>query len=60
MGEVISLGEKRKEAEGQPKVEMSETDLELIQKKNAANAERLKKERAKSNKGVIRSYRLKH
>lgn len=31
-----------------------------VMKRNAENATRLKREREKSNKGVIRSYRLKH
>lgn len=31
-----------------------------VMKRNAENASRLKREREKSNKGVIRSYRLKH
>lgn len=31
-----------------------------IQRRNEENRQRLKKEREKANKGVIRSYRLKH
>lgn len=34
-------------------------DLEAIAKKNRANDERVRKERANANKGVLRSYRLK-
>lgn len=35
------------------------TDWEEIMKKNKENAERVKKERAKQNKGVLYSYRIK-
>jgi hypothetical protein len=31
-----------------------------VMKRNADNASRMKREREKANKGVIRSYRLKH
>lgn len=33
---------------------------EEIQRRNEENRQRMKKEREKANKGVIRSYRLKH
>ena len=35
-------------------------DFEAVMRRNAENKQRLSKERKKSNKGVIRSYRLKH
>lgn len=35
-------------------------DFESIMKKNAENKYRQNRDRAKSNRGVIRSYRLKH
>ncbi len=35
-------------------------DFETVMRRNAENKQRLSKERKKSNKGVIRSYRLKH
>lgn len=34
--------------------------LEAIAKKNKEKTEKLKKERAKANKGTLRSYRIKH
>ncbi len=35
-------------------------DWETTMKRNAENASRMKNDRNKANKGVIRSYRLKH
>ena len=42
------------------KKETESFDFEAIMKKNAENSGRQAKERSKSNRGVIRSYRLKH
>ena len=36
------------------------SSFEEIARKNRANEERLKKERAKANKAVLRSYRIKN
>ena len=50
----------------QPKVDETEEDkkarlaLSEVQRKNAEKKARLASEREKANKGVIRSYRLKH
>jgi hypothetical protein len=35
-------------------------DFEEIMRRNTENKNRMQKERSKSNRGVIRSYRLKH
>jgi hypothetical protein len=35
-------------------------DWDTVMKRNADNASRMKNDRNKANKGVIRSYRLKH
>ena len=40
--------------------EEEELSFEEIIKKNEENAERIKKDRMKANKGVTRSYRLKY
>lgn len=53
---IKSLGDDNKSEDEAP----SEFTLVAIQKKNAENKKRLEEERAKANKGVIRSYRLKH
>ncbi len=60
MGDVIELGKKRDNTEPTVKAESTDTDLEAIAKRNAANAKRMKEDRERANKGVIRSYRLKH
>jgi hypothetical protein len=59
MSEIIELKKKRdqKKEEVKPAEELS---FEEVVKRNKENAERMKKEREKANKGVIRSYRLKH
>ena len=58
---VISLADRKAKKEtdvsADPQVEVS---FEEIIKKNKEIAERQKKDREKANKGVIRSYRLKH
>ncbi len=64
---VVSLAD-RNNAKKKSEEENSGEDAELapdfgwsdVMKRNAENASRLKKEREKANKGVIRSYRLKH
>lgn len=64
MSEVISLNKKREEK--QQTVTVDEThpkpaeNFAETMRRNAENAARIKKEREKANKGVIRSYRLKH
>lgn len=59
---VVSLNKKREEKEKEitVKPETNETAFAEIVRKNKEKAERMKKEREKENKGVIRSYRLKH
>ena len=61
---VISIGDAKKEQESNNIVpikepEKSETDFSKVMAENAAKQERLKKERAKSNASVTKSYRLK-
>jgi hypothetical protein len=58
MSEVIELKKKKEEkaVEVKPTEELS---FEEVVKRNKENAERMKKDREKANKGVIRSYRLK-
>lgn len=62
-GKVVKLARLKKSKEGQnnkdTKEEVSFTFNEII-KRNAENRARVEQERKKSNKGVIRSYRLKH
>ena len=59
---VISLSERSQKPANQTEQVESATDFdwENVQKRNNENLSRLKKEREKANKGVIRSYRLKH
>tara|TARA_B100001094_G_C18127281_1_gene770213 strand:- start:84 stop:278 length:195 start_codon:yes stop_codon:yes gene_type:complete len=40
-------------------IEESDLSFEEIAKRNLENRERMRRDRAKANKGVIRSYRLK-
>lgn len=63
---VISLAERAKgnsaaqPAETVTPVAPQDFDWSTIMKKNSENGNRLQGDRAKANKGVIRSYRLKH
>lgn len=62
-GKVVSLFGRAKEAPA--KAEKNEEtqedyDFEAIMKRNADNRNRLSKDRKKANRGVVRSYRLKH
>lgn len=60
---VVSLKEKREEKQQettQTTQPQTETDFAEIMKRNKEKEERLKKERAKNNQSVTRSYRLKH
>ena len=50
----------KKESITQKKDTKEEFDFEAIMKKNMNNSGRQARERSKSNRGVIRSYRLKH
>ncbi len=54
--------EKKKANENSSEEDVAAEDFTWsdVMKRNAENASRLKRERDKSNKGVIRSYRLKH
>ncbi|SMF38075.1 hypothetical protein [Pseudobacteriovorax antillogorgiicola] len=59
---VVSIFDRPKKAE-KPTAKTKEDesyDFETIMKKNAENSGRQQKERSKANRGVIRSYRLKH
>jgi hypothetical protein len=56
MGEVVSIFSRKKKEEPTEKKELSfEEQTEL----NRQNEERLKKERAKANQDVLKSYRIK-
>lgn len=58
---VVSLADRKNKKESEPKAEaQTETSFEETIRKNKETAERMKKDREKANKGVIRSYRLKH
>lgn len=50
----------KKIVEEEEKEEEEILSMEEVALKNKRNKERLEKERKKANKGVIRSYRLKH
>lgn len=64
---VVSINE-RNQSKKKNEAEASGTETEVatdfgwsdVMKRNAENRSRLKEEREKANKGVIRSYRLKH
>lgn len=64
MSNVVSLNKKREEKENTITVDethsKTEENFAETMRRNAENAARMKKEREKANKGVIRSYRLKH
>lgn len=55
---VVSIFSKKKDTENVSESKELETFEEVI-KRNKETAERMKKDREKANKGVIRSYRLK-
>ncbi len=60
---VVSIFDRPRTTSEKSKTEKTENedfDFETIMKKNAENKFRLNRDRAKSNRGVIRSYRLKH
>lgn len=61
---VVSLLERsqnrKKESDQKDTNNVENYDFETAMKRNAENQARMKKERSKSNRGVIRSYRLKH
>lgn len=58
MSEIIEFKKKKEEKKEDIKP-AEELSFEEVVKRNKENAERMKKEREKANKGVIRSYRLK-
>ena len=58
MSKVVNLFD-RKVEEKKEETEEETMSFEEIMRRNAENKERMRKERAKANKGVIRSYRLK-
>jgi hypothetical protein len=58
MSKVINLFDREVE-EKKEETEEETMSFEEIMRKNAENKERMRKERAKANKGVVRSYRLK-
>lgn len=57
---VISMFDQNSETKKSKEKSSESYDFESIMKKNKENSGRLSKDRAKSNRGVIRSYRLKH
>lgn len=62
---VISLKEKAEESkkeatDTESKEEQKSESFADVMRRNAENKKRMEQERAKANKGVIRSYRLKH
>lgn len=64
---VVNMFEKKKELEektdevkASPTASEGSFDFAAIMKRNRENAQRLETDKAKANKGVIRSYRLKH
>ena len=61
MGEVIEIFSKRKrnEEKEQEKKGREPIKIEALERSYKANQERIKEERKKANKSVIRSYRLK-
>ena len=62
MSEVINLFDRKKAEEPEEKTikeETEEVSFAEAMRRNKANADRIKKERAQANKGVIRSHRLK-
>ena len=60
MSNVINLFKKKKKEEEKPEQNQEVLDFfENIKQKNTENEERLRKERLKANKSVLRSYRIK-
>lgn len=60
MGKVINLFENKKEKPQQNQEAAESTPaFEEIVRQNQENAERIRKEREKNNKNVLRSYRIK-
>lgn len=62
---VVSLDQKREESEleetkTESKDSSEENSFAEVMRKNAEKKKKLEEERKKANKGVIRSYRLKH
>lgn len=57
---VVSIFDRKKDSTQKTAKESEGYDFENTMKRNAENNTRMKKERSKSNRGVIRSYRLKH
>ncbi len=58
---VVSIFDRPRTTDEKSKADKDEDfDFETIIKKNADNKYRQNRDRAKSNRGVIRSYRLKH
>jgi hypothetical protein len=56
---VVSITDAPKKKDTDTKQDTEELSFEEIVKKNMENKERMKRERAKANKGVVRSHRLK-
>ena len=62
-GKVVSLfgqSEDRPTKAKSAKTAEEDFDFDAIMKKNADKSSRLNKDRKKANRGVVRSYRLKH
>lgn len=61
MDNVVSITSAKTQEKNKPvkTQEKQESGFEEIIKRNAENAERVRKERLKNNEGVTRSYRLK-
>lgn len=57
---VVSLKDRAKKDSEPEQTQESADPIAEAMKKNKEKEERLKKEREKANKGVIRSYRLRH
>ena len=57
---VVSLFGNNKKKKEEKKTSSEEFDFETIMKKNSESKSRMSADRKKSNKGVIRSYRLKN
>ncbi len=55
-----SQSSKERGTETAPAQDDASFDWDAVMRRNADNASRMKNDRNKSNKGVIRSYRLKH
>jgi len=60
MGEVINLAEYRRKKKGLdlPAKHQETLSFEEAMRKNQLNKERVERERARNNKGVVRSHRL--